>query len=120
MLFLSVSSLSLQAGAPPVHRASRHAVVRAAAADYLKEIEQGPPDAILGIAANFRASTAENKVNVAVGAYRTNEGVPWVLPSVREAEQRILAAFFVFWNCLPCRQYPLMFLSKNFPFFPPH
>ena len=92
MLFLSVSSLSLQAGAPPVHRASRHAVVRAAAADYLKEIEQGPPDAILGIAANFRASTAENKVNVAVGAYRTNEGVPWVLPSVREAEQRILAA----------------------------
>ena len=92
MLFLSVSTLSLQAGAPPVHRASRHAVVRAAAADYLKEIEQGPPDAILGIAANFRASTAENKVNVAVGAYRTNEGVPWVLPSVREAEQRILAA----------------------------
>ena len=92
MLFLSVTSLSLQAGAPPVHRASRHAVVRAAAADYLKEIEQGPPDAILGIAANFRASTAENKVNVAVGAYRTNEGVPWVLPSVREAEQRILAA----------------------------
>ena len=92
MLLLSVSSLSLQAGAPPVHRASRHAVVRAAAADYLKEIEQGPPDAILGIAANFRASTAENKVNVAVGAYRTNEGVPWVLPSVREAEQRILAA----------------------------
>ena len=92
MLLLSVTSLSLQAGAPPVHRASRHAVVRAAAADYLKEIEQGPPDAILGIAANFRASTAENKVNVAVGAYRTNEGVPWVLPSVREAEQRILAA----------------------------
>ena len=92
MLFLSVNVLSLQAGAPPIHRASRHAVVRAAAADYLKEIEQGPPDAILGIAANFRASTAENKVNVAVGAYRTNEGVPWVLPSVREAEQRILAA----------------------------
>ena len=29
---------------------------------------------------------------MAVGAYRTNEGVPWVLPSVREAEQRILAA----------------------------
>ena len=88
MLFLSVNVLSLQAGAPPAHRASRHAVVRAAAADYLKEIEQGPPDAILGIAANFRASTAENKVNVAVGAYRTNEGVPWVRGMRQDSSSR--------------------------------
>ena len=57
---------------------------------YLNEIPQGPPDAILGIAAAFRASDADDKVNVCVGAYRDDVGVPYVLPSVTEAERRLL------------------------------
>eukprot|EP00966_Prymnesium_polylepis_P330401 7386052-Prymnesium_polylepis.2 len=50
----------------------------------------GAPDAILGIAANFRACTADTKVNLAIGAYRDDGGSPFVLPSVRAAEARLL------------------------------
>ena len=59
-------------------------------AAYLSAIPEGPPDGILGIAQNFKACTATNKVNLVIGAYRTEEGEPWVLPSVKAAEQRLL------------------------------
>ena len=61
-----------------------------ASVDFWSDVPEGPPDAILGIAQAFRASTDERKVNVCVGAYRDESGKPWVLPSVREAERRIL------------------------------
>jgi len=54
------------------------------------DLEPGPPDAILGIAQAFRASTDPRKVNICVGAYRDAHGKPWVLPTVQEAEKRIL------------------------------
>jgi Aminotransferase class I and II len=57
---------------------------------YLNEISMGPPDAILGIAQAFRSCSDSRKVNVCVGAYRDASGKPWVLPSVREAEMRLL------------------------------
>jgi aspartate aminotransferase len=50
----------------------------------------GPPDAILGIAQAFRACPDPRKVNVCVGAYRDENGKPWVLPSVRQAEHILL------------------------------
>jgi len=50
----------------------------------------GAPDAILGIAENFKACTDPNKVNVCVGAYRDENGKPWILPSVREAEKLMI------------------------------
>lgn len=58
-----------------------------------------PPDAIFGVVDRFNKATAawkeipadkpgggpENKpVNLIVGAYRDNEGKPWVLPTVRK------------------------------------
>ena len=55
------------------------------------EVPEGPPDAILGIAQAFRAAPEEHKVNVCVGAYRDARGFPWVLPSVRKAEEMMLA-----------------------------
>ena len=55
------------------------------------EVPEGPPDAILGIAQAFRAAPEEHKVNVCVGAYRDTDGKPWVLPSVRKAEEMMLA-----------------------------
>eukprot|EP00980_Cylindrotheca_fusiformis_P004385 scaffold925_cov129-Cylindrotheca_fusiformis.AAC.38 len=55
-------------------------------------VEMGPPDAILGIAQNFRASEDKRKVNVCVGAYRDENGLPWVLPSVRAAEKKMIDA----------------------------
>lgn len=56
------------------------------------DVELGPPDAILGIAQAFRESQDPNKVNLCVGAYRDDTGMPWVLPTVQAAEERILAA----------------------------
>lgn len=47
------------------------------------------PDAILGIAQAYQQCTNPNKVNVCVGAYRDENGKPWVLPSVRKAERII-------------------------------
>jgi aspartate/tyrosine/aromatic aminotransferase len=31
------------------------------------------------------------QISLSVGAYRTDEGKPWVLPSILEAEKRVLA-----------------------------
>jgi aspartate aminotransferase len=61
-----------------------------ASSSYLSEIPMGAPDAILGIAENFKACTSENKVNVCIGAYRDENGKPWILPSVREAEKKMI------------------------------
>jgi len=59
---------------------------------YLADVPHGPPDSILGIAEAFRACTSPDKVNVCVGAYRDADGKPWVLPSVREAEARLMSS----------------------------
>ena len=54
-----------------------------------KEIPKGPPDAIIGLTEAFLADDFPQKVNVGVGAYRDDDGKPYVLPCVREAEQII-------------------------------
>jgi aspartate aminotransferase, mitochondrial len=45
---------------------------------------------LIGLTDAFKADTHPQKINLGVGAYRTNDGKPIVLPSVRTAEQRIL------------------------------
>ena len=62
----------------------------ATAASVWNSVEQGPDDSILGIAQAFRASQDPRKVNICVGAYRDAKGNPWVLPSVRKAEEKLL------------------------------
>jgi len=42
------------------------------------------PDPILGLSAAFRDDKSSTKVNLGVGAYRTNEGNPFVLEVVRK------------------------------------
>ncbi|KAI8918434.1 pyridoxal phosphate-dependent transferase [Powellomyces hirtus] len=49
----------------------------------------GPPDAILGVTEAFKADTNPNKMNLGVGAYRDDQGRPYVLTSVRKAERSI-------------------------------
>jgi aspartate aminotransferase, mitochondrial len=51
------------------------------------QVPAGPVDAILGIAADYRACTTPHKVNLCVGAYRNDDGLPYLLPSVQQAEQ---------------------------------
>ncbi|KAI1123079.1 pyridoxal phosphate-dependent transferase [Nemania abortiva] len=54
-------------------------------------VPQGPP-AILGITEAFKADSFEKKINLGVGAYRDDKGKPYVLPSVRTAEEKVIAA----------------------------
>lgn len=54
-------------------------------------VPQGPPDAILGITEAFKKDQAPHKINLGVGAYRDNNGKPYVLKSVREAEKEVAA-----------------------------
>ncbi|KAI9149159.1 Aspartate aminotransferase [Paramyrothecium foliicola] len=48
--------------------------------------------AILGITEAFKADSFEKKINLGVGAYRDDSGKPYVLPSVREAERKVVEA----------------------------
>lgn len=49
----------------------------------------GPPDPILGITEAFKKDSNAKKVNLGVGAYRDDNGKPFVLSSVRKAEEKI-------------------------------
>ncbi|KAI0559362.1 aspartate aminotransferase [Gracilaria domingensis] len=51
---------------------------------------KGPEDAILGVTLAYNADPNPNKINLGVGAYRDDAGLPVVLDAVRQAEQRIL------------------------------
>ncbi|KAJ2356735.1 aspartate transaminase aat1 [Coemansia sp. RSA 2618] len=55
------------------------------------QVEMGPPDAILGITEAFKRDTDPRKMNLGVGAYRTDSGKPFVLSSVQKAEASLLA-----------------------------
>ncbi|MCJ1476487.1 aspartate transaminase aat1 [Lambiella insularis] len=46
--------------------------------------------AILGITEAFKADSFGEKINLGVGAYRDDKGKPYVLPSVRTAEKKIV------------------------------
>ena len=48
------------------------------------QVELGPPDAILGITEAYKKDTNPKKINLGVGAYRDDNGKPYVLPSVRK------------------------------------
>ncbi|KAJ3155364.1 aspartate transaminase aat1 [Geranomyces michiganensis] len=52
-------------------------------------VKQGPPDAILGVTEAFKADSNPHKMNLGVGAYRDDNGKPYVLTSVRKAERSI-------------------------------
>lgn len=54
-----------------------------------KEVPLGPPDIILGIFEAFKVDKNPNRVDLSVGAYRDNQGKPYVLRSVLKAEQRL-------------------------------
>ncbi len=47
----------------------------------------GPPDAILGVTEAYKRDTNSKKMNLGVGAYRTDEGKPFILPSVKKVSE---------------------------------
>lgn len=44
----------------------------------------GPPDPILGVTEAFKRDTNSKKMNLGVGAYRDDNGKPYVLNCVRK------------------------------------
>lgn len=50
-------------------------------------VPKAPVDPIFGVKQAYTNDKDPNKVDLGVGAYRDNDGKPWVLPAVREAEK---------------------------------
>uniref|UniRef100_A0A1A9WPW9 Aspartate aminotransferase n=1 Tax=Glossina brevipalpis TaxID=37001 RepID=A0A1A9WPW9_9MUSC len=57
---------------------------------WFEDVEMGPPDPILGVTDAFKRDKNPKRLNLGVGAYRDDDGNPWVLPCVRCAEERII------------------------------
>lgn len=51
-------------------QAQTQSFIRAAYASTWSGVQQGPPDAILGITEAFKADSFQEKINLGVGAYR--------------------------------------------------
>nr|CAH0110435.1 unnamed protein product [Daphnia galeata] len=54
-------------------------------------VENAPPIEVFALNKAYVDDTFPQKVNLGVGAYRTDEGKPWVLPVVRQMEQQLAA-----------------------------
>eukprot|EP01117_Protostelium_nocturnum_P014169 TRINITY_DN535_c0_g1_i1.p1 TRINITY_DN535_c0_g1~~TRINITY_DN535_c0_g1_i1.p1 ORF type:complete len:437 (-),score=169.43 TRINITY_DN535_c0_g1_i1:142-1356(-) len=52
-----------------------------------QDIPEAPADPILGLNQQFLADNAPNKINLGVGAYRTEEGKPLILNCIKKAEE---------------------------------
>ncbi|KAK0478442.1 glutamic oxaloacetic transaminase AAT1 [Armillaria novae-zelandiae] len=52
-------------------------------------VPAGPPDPILGVSEAFKADKDPRKINLGVGAYRDGTGKPYILTSVKKAEDLI-------------------------------
>ena len=53
-------------------------------------VAEVPPDAIFDISRRYKEDGSETKLNLGVGAYRTDTGEPYVLNVVKKAEQQIV------------------------------
>lgn len=60
-----------------------------ASSSWWSNVEMGPADPILGVTEAFKKDTNPKKINLGVGAYRDDDGKPFVLPCVKEAEKII-------------------------------
>ncbi|KAJ5336167.1 uncharacterized protein N7506_004189 [Penicillium brevicompactum] len=58
-------------------------------AEYLN-LPIAPADTAFGLMADFEVDNHTNKVSLIAGAYRNENGDPWVLPSVKEAKKRLI------------------------------
>lgn len=57
---------------------------------YFAGIKELPPDPLFGLKARYTADSRSDKVDLGIGAYRDNNGKPWILPAVRKAEVKLI------------------------------
>ncbi|XP_065569242.1 aspartate aminotransferase, mitochondrial-like isoform X1 [Artemia franciscana] len=74
-----------------LNQSGASSVLASRASSWWSHVEMGPPDPILGVSEAYKRDTNPKKMNLGVGAYRDDNGKPFVLPSVKTAEQRIIA-----------------------------
>lgn len=55
----------------------------------------GPPDAILGVTEAFKKDSNPKKINLGVGAYRDDNGKPYILPTVLQVCELLIRVFIV-------------------------
>jgi len=55
------------------------------------EVQQAAPIEVFAVVKAFNEDTHDKKVNLSIGAYRTDDSKPWVLPVVRETESKMAA-----------------------------
>jgi len=58
--------------------------------DFFSQLALAPADPILSTSIAFKNDKDANKINLGVGAYRTNEGKPYIFNAVSKAEAQIL------------------------------
>jgi len=63
------------------------ATVGTRSSSWWARVEMGPPDPILGVTEAFKKDSNPKKINLGAGAYRDDNGKPYVLPSVKKAEE---------------------------------
>ncbi len=56
---------------------------------FFDQVPLAVPDPVLNLNVLFKNDTNPKKVNLGVGAFKTDKLEPWVLPSVRKAEKKI-------------------------------
>jgi aspartate aminotransferase len=57
---------------------------------YLPNIKELPPDPLFGLKARYVQDSRSDKVDLGIGAYRDNNGKPWILPAVKQAEAKLI------------------------------
>ncbi|KAK4879939.1 hypothetical protein RN001_008085 [Aquatica leii] len=82
---MSMRSLSL------INYKNGISVINQRASSWWSHVAMGPPDAILGVTEAFKRDTNPKKINLGVGAYRDDNGKPYVLPSILKAEENLRA-----------------------------
>ncbi|EAL72921.1 aspartate aminotransferase [Dictyostelium discoideum AX4] len=55
-------------------------------------VQKGPEDPILGVSIAYNKDTSPSKINLGVGAYRDENGKPYVLDCVKKADKKIYEA----------------------------
>jgi len=80
---LKVNNFSLLLKRLPLRSADR-------LSSYWSNVEEGPPDVILGITEAFKKDQAPNKINLGAGTYRDDNGKPYVLNCIKKAELNLI------------------------------
>nr|VWO96684.1 Aspartate aminotransferase (EC [Ganoderma boninense] len=79
----------MQAIARPLARVAPKHVRYAGSLSVWSAVPAGPPDPILGVTEAFKADKDPRKINLGVGAYRDENGKPYVLNAVKKAEETL-------------------------------